>query len=60
MRPVARLIADVTEFMTLFPGDVLTVGVAAGAPRARAGQTVTITIHGVGRLENTLVTEDSK
>lgn len=60
VRPVARLIADVTEFMTLFPGDVLTVGVAAGAPRARAGQRVTITIHGVGRLENTLVTEDSK
>jgi len=55
VRPVARLIADVTEFMTLFPGDVLTVGVAAGAPRARAGQTVTITIDGVGRLENPLV-----
>jgi 5-oxopent-3-ene-1,2,5-tricarboxylate decarboxylase/2-hydroxyhepta-2,4-diene-1,7-dioate isomerase len=55
VRPVAQLIADVTEFMTLFPGDVLTVGVAAGAPRARAGQTVTITIHGVGQLENTLV-----
>lgn len=55
VRPVARLIADVTEFMTLFPGDVLSVGIAAGAPRARAGQTVTITIEGVGRLENTLV-----
>lgn len=60
VRPVARLIADVTEFMTLFPGDVLTVGVAAGAPRAHAGQTVTITIQGVGRLENRLVTGDSK
>lgn len=55
VRPVARLLADVTEFMTLFPGDVLTVGVAAGAPRARVGQTVTTTIHGVGQLENTLV-----
>jgi 5-oxopent-3-ene-1,2,5-tricarboxylate decarboxylase / 2-hydroxyhepta-2,4-diene-1,7-dioate isomerase len=55
VRPVARLITDVTEFMTLFPGDVLMVGVAAGAPRARAGQTVTITIDGVGQLENTLV-----
>lgn len=55
VRPLARLIADVTEFMTLFPGDVLTVGVAAHAPRARAGQTVTVTIHGVGRLENRLV-----
>ena len=59
VRPVARLIADVTEFMTLFPGDVLTVGVAANAPRARAGQTVTITIPGVGRLENMLVSGDS-
>jgi 5-oxopent-3-ene-1,2,5-tricarboxylate decarboxylase/2-hydroxyhepta-2,4-diene-1,7-dioate isomerase len=29
VRPVARLIADLTEFMTLFPGDVLMVGVAA-------------------------------
>lgn len=55
VRPVARLIADVTEFMTLLPGDVLTVGVAAGAPRAHAGQTVIITIDGVGQLENTLV-----
>jgi 5-oxopent-3-ene-1,2,5-tricarboxylate decarboxylase / 2-hydroxyhepta-2,4-diene-1,7-dioate isomerase len=55
VRPVARLIADVTEFMTLFPGDVLTVGVAANPPRARAGQTVAVTISGIGRLENMMV-----
>ena len=57
VRPVARLLADVTEFMTLRPGDVLMVGVAAGAPRARAGQRVTITIDGVGVLETPLVAE---
>jgi len=57
IRPVARLIADVSEFMTLHPGDVLMVGVASGAPRARAGQRVTITIDGVGVLENPLVGE---
>jgi 5-oxopent-3-ene-1,2,5-tricarboxylate decarboxylase / 2-hydroxyhepta-2,4-diene-1,7-dioate isomerase len=57
IRPVAQLLADVTEFMTLHPGDVLAVGVAAGAPRARAGQTVTIAIEGVGELEHTLVAE---
>jgi len=57
VRPVARLIADVTEFMTLYPGDVLMVGVAAGAPRARAGRRVTVTIPGVGQLESTLVAE---
>ena len=60
VRPVARLIADVTEFMTLFAGDVLMVGVAAGAPRARAGQRVTITIAGVGTLETPLVAEESR
>src|SRR5580765_7462952 len=40
IRPVARLLAEVSAFITLAPGDVLTVGVAAGAPRARAGQRV--------------------
>jgi 5-oxopent-3-ene-1,2,5-tricarboxylate decarboxylase/2-hydroxyhepta-2,4-diene-1,7-dioate isomerase len=57
IRPVAQLLADVTEFMTLHPGDVLAVGVAAGAPRARAGQRVRITIEGVGELEHPLVAE---
>jgi 5-oxopent-3-ene-1,2,5-tricarboxylate decarboxylase / 2-hydroxyhepta-2,4-diene-1,7-dioate isomerase len=52
VRPVAALIADVTEFMTLAPGDVLMLSVAAGAPRARAGQDVAIEIEGIGRLEN--------
>jgi 5-oxopent-3-ene-1,2,5-tricarboxylate decarboxylase/2-hydroxyhepta-2,4-diene-1,7-dioate isomerase len=57
VRPVARLIADVTEFMTLAPGDVLLVGVPANAPLARAGQRVTVRIDGVGVLANTLVAE---
>ena len=57
VRATARLIADVTEFMTLAPGDVLMLGVVAGAPRARAGQRVSISIDGVGTLENPLVAE---
>lgn len=57
IRPIARLIADVTEFMTLSPGDVLLVGVPEGAPRARAGQRVAVEVEGVGRLENPLVPE---
>ena len=51
VRPVPRLLADVTDFMTLSPGDVLAVGAAAPAPRARAGQKVAIEIDGVGYLE---------
>jgi len=55
VRPVARLLADVTDFMTLSPGDVLAVGVAAPAPRVRAGQQARIEIDGLGRLENCFV-----
>jgi 5-oxopent-3-ene-1,2,5-tricarboxylate decarboxylase / 2-hydroxyhepta-2,4-diene-1,7-dioate isomerase len=55
VRPVARLLADVTEFMTLVPGDVLMVGVAGAAPLAQAGQQVAITIDRVGTLANALV-----
>jgi len=35
------------------------VGVAAGAPRARAGQRVTVAIEGVGVLETPLVAADA-
>jgi 5-oxopent-3-ene-1,2,5-tricarboxylate decarboxylase/2-hydroxyhepta-2,4-diene-1,7-dioate isomerase len=52
IRPAARLLADVTEFMTLSPGDVLALGAAAPAPRVRAGQTVTIDVDGLGSLSN--------
>jgi len=55
LRSVARLIADVTEFMTLAPGDVLASGAAAPAPRVRAGQTVTMEADALGTLTNPFV-----
>jgi 5-oxopent-3-ene-1,2,5-tricarboxylate decarboxylase/2-hydroxyhepta-2,4-diene-1,7-dioate isomerase len=57
IRSTARLLADVTEFMTLAPGDVLAVGAAAPAPRVRAGQTVAIEIDGLGTLTNRFLPE---
>jgi len=60
IRPVAQLLADVTEFMTLLPGDVLLLGSAAGAPRAGAGQRSRIEIEGLGALENHFVKEGNK
>jgi 5-oxopent-3-ene-1,2,5-tricarboxylate decarboxylase / 2-hydroxyhepta-2,4-diene-1,7-dioate isomerase len=60
VRPVARLIADVTSFMSLDAGDVLLIGVPAPAPRARAGDSVEIEIGGVGTLTHTLVTEGAR
>ena len=59
VRPAARLLADVTEFMTLHPGDILMLGVSHGAPLARAGQTVAIEIDGLGRLENRVTAEEA-
>ena len=55
VRPIARLIADVTEFMTLSAGDVLLVGVPEDSPTALAGDRVAVEIEGVGRVENMLV-----
>src|SRR5260370_385049 len=52
IRPAARLLADVTDFMTLAPGDVLALGAAGPAPRASSGGIVTIEIDGLGSLRN--------
>ena len=51
IRPAARLLADVTDFMTLASGDVLALGAAAFAPRVRSGQAATIQIDGLGAIE---------
>jgi 5-oxopent-3-ene-1,2,5-tricarboxylate decarboxylase/2-hydroxyhepta-2,4-diene-1,7-dioate isomerase len=55
LRPVARLLQDVSEFMTLLPGDVLAVGAAAPAPLVRRGQRASIEIEGLGILQNSFV-----
>ena len=54
-RGVARLLSDVSEFMTLAPGDLLLAGVAAGSPRVGAGASLAIEIDGLGRLETRIV-----
>jgi 5-oxopent-3-ene-1,2,5-tricarboxylate decarboxylase / 2-hydroxyhepta-2,4-diene-1,7-dioate isomerase len=60
VRGVARLIADVTEFMTLQPGDLLLLGESHGAPLANvgdAGDAVTVAVEGIGRLSFELIAE---
>jgi 5-oxopent-3-ene-1,2,5-tricarboxylate decarboxylase/2-hydroxyhepta-2,4-diene-1,7-dioate isomerase len=52
IRPAAHLLADITDFMTLAPGDVLALGAAGPAPRIRSGQTSRIDIDGLGSLSN--------
>lgn len=57
IRSVEKLIEDVTEFMTLYKGDVLLVGVPENAPLAKENDHVKIEIEGVGILENRIVPE---
>ncbi len=57
IRSVSRLISDVSEFMTLAPGDVLAAGAAAPAPRVRAGQVVSIEAGALGTLVNPFVAQ---
>ena len=59
VRPAAQLLADVGDFMTLRPGDVLMLGCDAGRPLAKAGDRIDITAPGFGTLSNSLVAEVS-
>lgn len=54
VRDVPRLVADVSEFMTLQRGDVLLVGVTWQAPQARVGEKVRVEAEGLGAVEFTL------
>ncbi|HEF5782989.1 2-hydroxyhepta-2,4-diene-1,7-dioate isomerase [Burkholderia multivorans] len=60
IRPVRELIADISAFMSFDAGDVLLLGVAGGAPHARAGSTIEIAADGIGTLRHTLVAEEAR
>ena len=57
VRSVAKLLADVTAFMTLSAGDVLLVGLPPDPPLARVGDLVTARVAGVGEVRCRLVPE---
>ncbi|CAE6688311.1 fumarylacetoacetate hydrolase family protein [Paraburkholderia nemoris] len=55
VRNVAQLLADVTDFMTLRAGDVITLGVPHGSPVAHIGDTATLSIGGLSPLDVSFV-----
>jgi 5-oxopent-3-ene-1,2,5-tricarboxylate decarboxylase/2-hydroxyhepta-2,4-diene-1,7-dioate isomerase len=57
IRSADKLLADVSEFMTLGPGDMLMLGCDIGRPLARVGDRIDITMPALGTLTNTLVAE---
>jgi 2-keto-4-pentenoate hydratase/2-oxohepta-3-ene-1,7-dioic acid hydratase in catechol pathway len=52
VRSVAELVSWISEVMTLVPGDVILTGTPAGVGPLRNGDVVTVTIEGIGTLDN--------
>ncbi|MDT7838397.1 fumarylacetoacetate hydrolase family protein [Aquabacterium sp. OR-4] len=52
---VAELVAYLSSFMTLLPGDVILTGTPEGVVNVNAGDVVECEIDGIGTLTNTLV-----
>jgi 5-oxopent-3-ene-1,2,5-tricarboxylate decarboxylase/2-hydroxyhepta-2,4-diene-1,7-dioate isomerase len=60
VRSAAQLLADVSAFMTLAPGDVLLTGVAHGAPRVGPGHEVEVRIGALAPLRFSLRAEEDQ
>ncbi len=58
VRSAARLLAEVSNFMTLVPGDLLFTGSAPDAPRVRAGARVTVEGDRLGHLDFRVAFDD--
>lgn len=57
--PFALLVADLSRFMTLEPGDVILTGTPANSRPLAPGDVVEVEIEGVGRISNTVVEDDA-
>jgi len=55
---IATLVSYVTAVMTMLPGDVLLTGTPAGVGPVVAGDSVSVTIDGIGTLTNRVVDSD--
>jgi 5-oxopent-3-ene-1,2,5-tricarboxylate decarboxylase/2-hydroxyhepta-2,4-diene-1,7-dioate isomerase len=56
--PIAYLLADLNRLITLEPGDVVLTGTPANSRPMEPGDTVSVEVSGLGRLENRVVDWD--
>jgi 2-keto-4-pentenoate hydratase/2-oxohepta-3-ene-1,7-dioic acid hydratase in catechol pathway len=54
---VPKLIAYVSKYMTLLPGDILSTGTPPGVGALKTGDTIEIFVEGVGTLRNPVINE---
>ena len=55
LHDVPAVLAFITSFMTLLPGDVVLTGTPAGVGPLVAGNTVSVRVQGIGTLTNPVV-----
>jgi 2-keto-4-pentenoate hydratase/2-oxohepta-3-ene-1,7-dioic acid hydratase in catechol pathway len=55
--PIDFLVEYITFVMTLEPGDIISTGTPSGVGPLHAGDTVTVTVEGVGELTNKVENE---
>ena len=55
---VRRLIAFISEVMTLLPGDVISTGTPSGIGPMRPGDVVEVRVEGIGALRNQVLAEE--
>jgi 2-keto-4-pentenoate hydratase/2-oxohepta-3-ene-1,7-dioic acid hydratase in catechol pathway len=54
----AELVAYISAIMTLEPGDIISTGTPSGIGGLTSGDTVTVTVEGVGELTNPVLDRD--
>lgn len=57
---IPKLIAYLSSFMTLYPGDIILTGTPKGAVDTKVGDVVVTEIEGIGRLENRVVADSQE
>jgi 2-keto-4-pentenoate hydratase/2-oxohepta-3-ene-1,7-dioic acid hydratase in catechol pathway len=57
---IPRIVSEISQTMTLLPGDVVLTGSPAGVAAMRPGQRVRVEIDGVGALENPVVDRNAE
>lgn len=56
--PVADVLAYISAFMTLSPGDVVLTGTPEGVGKLQVGDTIEVSVEGIGTLINQVAAED--
>jgi 5-oxopent-3-ene-1,2,5-tricarboxylate decarboxylase/2-hydroxyhepta-2,4-diene-1,7-dioate isomerase len=57
VRPIDRLLADINEFLTLAPGDIVLIGEPPDSPLALAGDWVRVEVDDLPALQNQVIPE---